>query len=196
MKAEREPHGSPAGPGALRIERLLPGPPERIWAYLTESGKRALWLAGGPMGDAAGGKVELRFRHADLSAEKDPPARYGEYKEGHAVHGTLLRCEPMRVLSYTWGDGGEDSRVTFELVPKGEEVLLIVTHERLRSRDGMASVAAGWHAHLGILLDRLEGREPRGFWTAHGTLEAEYARLLQDAAVAGKGPENKEGGRA
>lgn len=184
MNAGREPHGRPIGPGTLRIERLLPGPPERIWAYLTESGKRALWLAGGPMDAEAGGRVELRFRHADLSAEKDPPARYGEYREGHAVSGTLLRCEPMRVLSYSWGDGAEDSRVTFELVPQGAEVLLIVTHERLRSRDGMASVAAGWHVHLGILLDRLEEREPRGFWSAHGRLEAEYARLLEGAAVA------------
>ena len=187
MNSTGEPHGCTAGPGALRIERLLPGPPERIWAYLTESDKRALWLAGGPMDKAEGGKVELRFRHADLSAEKNPPAKYGEYQEGHTVQGTLLRCEPLRVLSYTWGDGedGEkDSRVTFELVPQGAEVLLIVTHERLRSRDGMASVAAGWHTHLGILLDRLEQREPRGFWSAHGRLEAEYARLLEGAAVA------------
>lgn len=33
-------------PGTLRIQRLLPGPIERVWAYLTESDKRA--TAGGP----------------------------------------------------------------------------------------------------------------------------------------------------
>ncbi|MEU7678310.1 hypothetical protein AB0C42_26245, partial [Micromonospora taraxaci] len=36
-------------PGTLRIQRLLPGPIERVWAYLTESDKRATWLASGAM---------------------------------------------------------------------------------------------------------------------------------------------------
>ena len=30
---------------ALRFERLLPGPIERVWAYLTESEMRAKWLS-------------------------------------------------------------------------------------------------------------------------------------------------------
>jgi len=32
-------------PSTIRFERLLPGPVERVWAYLTESKKRATWLA-------------------------------------------------------------------------------------------------------------------------------------------------------
>ena len=28
-------------PGTVKMERLLPGPVERVWAYLTESKKRA-----------------------------------------------------------------------------------------------------------------------------------------------------------
>ena len=31
----------------VRFERLLPGPIERVWAFLTESDKRAQWLCGG-----------------------------------------------------------------------------------------------------------------------------------------------------
>ena len=34
-------------PGTVKMERLLPGPVERAWAYLTESDKRATWLAAG-----------------------------------------------------------------------------------------------------------------------------------------------------
>ncbi len=34
-------------PDAIRLERLLPGPIERVWAFLTESDKRARWLAAG-----------------------------------------------------------------------------------------------------------------------------------------------------
>ena len=50
--------------GAVRFERLLPGPIERVWAYLTEPEKRGTWLAAGPMELRVGGRVELNFHHA------------------------------------------------------------------------------------------------------------------------------------
>lgn len=177
--------GACTGPGEVRIERRLPGPVERIWAYLTESEKRGIWLARGEIELRVGGRVEHRFRHADLSHEKQPPEKYGSYEKGHTMFGTVTRCEPPHLLSYTWGDLEEDSEVTFELIPHEAEVLLVVTQRRLRSRDGMASVAAGWHTHLGILIDHLEGREPRGFWSTHGRLEADYAGRFANAPVAG-----------
>ena len=34
----------------LTVERTLPGPIERVWAYLTEPDKRARWLGGGVLG--------------------------------------------------------------------------------------------------------------------------------------------------
>lgn len=184
MSDRNDALGTTPGAGMVRIERWLPGPVERIWAYLTESEKRGKWLAPGEMEPRVGGRVEHRFRHADLSHEKVPPAKYGDYVEGHVMYGTVTRCEPPRVLGYTWGDGAEDSEVTFELEPRGDEVLLVVTQRRLRSREGMASVASGWHTHIGILLDHLEGREPRGFWSAHTRLEAEYAERFAAASAA------------
>jgi hypothetical protein len=42
----------------------------------------------------------------------------------------------------------------------------------------MLSVAGGWHTHLAILGDNLEGRTPRPFWSTHAKAEAEYARRL------------------
>jgi uncharacterized protein YndB with AHSA1/START domain len=175
---------SPAA-GEVRIERWLPGPVERIWAYLTDSEKRGVWLAPGDMELRVGGRVEHRFRHADLSHERTPPPPYDAYAEGHVMYGTVTRCEPPRLLSYTWGDGAEDSEVVFELsaIPNGE-VKLVVTQRRLRSGAGMANVAAGWHAHLGILLDRLQGREPRGFWSTHARLEAAYTARFAPARPA------------
>lgn len=187
MGAEREEYGAAAGPGAVRIERLLPGPVERIWEYLTDGEKRGKWLAAGEMELRVGGRVEHRFRHADLSAEKKPPEKYAAYEAGHTMYGTVLRCEPPYLLSYTWGDGEEDSEVTFELAPREDGVLLVVTHRRLRSRDGMAIVASGWHTHLGILIDQLEGREPRGFWSTHERLAAEYAKRFAVAEAAPTG---------
>lgn len=170
-------YGVVTGPGTVRIERLLPGPIERIWAYLTESEKRGKWLAPGEMDLRVGGRVELKFFHAHLSAEKTPPEKYKQYQKGATVYGRITRCEPPRLLSYSWGGGpSEDSEVTFELTPGGKEVLLVLTHRRLGDRTTMVSVAGGWHTHLGILIDHLNGVEPRPFWSTHAKLEAEYEK--------------------
>lgn len=179
-------HGVVTGPGTVRFERLLPGPIERVWAYLTEPEKRAKWLAGGPMELKAGGKVELRFHHADLSAEKTPPEKYRKVEGGVTAHGHVTRCEPPRVLAITWGD--DTSEVVFELTPKGRNVLLVLTHRRLPSREEMQSVGGGWHSHLGILEDVLGEREPRPFWTNHTRNAAEYKARLADAEPAGGKP--------
>jgi uncharacterized protein YndB with AHSA1/START domain len=161
--------------GAVRFERLLPGPIERVWAYLTEPQKRGTWLAAGPMELRVGGPVKLNFHHADLSAEKTLPERYKKLEGGHTMQGRITRCDPPRLLSYTWGEWGE---VTFELTPRGDDVLLVLTHQRLADRAGMVSVAGGWHAHLGILADNLDGREPRPFWSTHAQAAAEYEKRI------------------
>jgi uncharacterized protein YndB with AHSA1/START domain len=171
-----------ASPDTVRLERVLPGPIERVWAYLTEPDKRANWLAGGPMELHAGGRVEFKFRHADLSAEKTPPDRSKKYSEGHAFPSRVTACGPPRLLAFTWGDeDGKHGEVTFELTPRGKDVHLVLTHRRLPDREEMRSVAGGWHAHVGILEDVLNGREPRGFWSTHGKLAAEYARRFASA---------------
>ena len=54
----------------LRIRRVLPGPIERVWAYLTELEKRGRWLAAGPMELRVGGRVELTFRNSELSGAR------------------------------------------------------------------------------------------------------------------------------
>jgi len=52
---------------------VLPGPIERVWAYLMESEKRGKWLATGNMELRVGGRVELHFCHADLSPHAETP---------------------------------------------------------------------------------------------------------------------------
>jgi uncharacterized protein YndB with AHSA1/START domain len=122
-----------------------------------------------------GGKVALTFRNSDLSVHPEQaPDKYKDL-EGTGFEGRVTRCDPPRVLSYTWG---KHSEVTFELSPQGDDVLLVLTHRRLPDRTAMVMVGSGWHAHLAILLDHLSGREPRPFWSTHGRLEAEYERRL------------------
>ena len=170
-------YGVVTHPDTVRLERLLPGPIERVWDYLTDSKKRGKWLASGPMDLRVGGKVELTWHHAELSAEKIAPEKFRKY-DGHVMTGQLTACDPPRLLSYTFGDAGE---VTFELTPKGKDVLLVLTHRRLADRKTMVSVSTGWHSHLGILIDVLNGDDPRPFWTTVTKIEAEYEKRIPAA---------------
>ena len=157
--------------GTVRLERLLPGPIERVWAYLTESDKRATWFAGGVFDLRVGGKADLHFDHDKISSEKRPADRpKGECD----FAGEITRVEPPRLLSYTFAAAGPESEVTFELEPHGKDVLLVITHVRIANRKTMVNVASGWDTHVGILADRLNGVEPRPFWTTHAKLKGEY----------------------
>jgi hypothetical protein len=73
---------------------------------------------------------------------------------------------------------GSQTEVTYELAPRGKDVLLVIVHRRLEGRDLQASVMGGWDVHTGILEDVLKGVEPRPFWTTHAQLEKEYAAAL------------------
>ena len=171
-------YGIVTAPGTVRIERLLPGPIERIWDYLTVSEKRAKWLASGDMELRLGGRVELAFSNSELTGHDDrPPEKYACHAGGSRMQGHITACDPPRLLSYTWGDDSDDSsEVRFELTPRADKVLLVVTHARLATHGAMISVSAGWHAHLAILADRLNDRQPAPFWPMHTRLETEYEK--------------------
>ena len=170
-------YGVATAKDTLRIERILPGPIERVWTYLTDPAKRATWFARGPMELEAGGRMELHFDHDDFSDEPYPD-KYRKYK-GVKSPGTIVVAEAPRLLVFDWGeDDGSASQVRIELTERGKDVLLVLTHSRLSSREAMLNVAGGWHSHLTVLADRLNGVEPRGFWTRLVRAEEEYARRI------------------
>jgi uncharacterized protein YndB with AHSA1/START domain len=160
-------------PGTVKMERLLPGPVERAWAYLTESDKRATWLAAGEFDLRVGGKIRLEFDNSKLPNDEEGLAKHPGTGT-HTFEGEITRLEPMRVLAHTWRWGDNETDVTYELTPKGKDVLLTIVHRRL-TRDLALRVRGGWDVHSGILADVLNGVKPRPFWTTHDRLEAEYA---------------------
>lgn len=171
--------GVVTAPATVRFERRLPGPIERVWEYLTVPEKRARWLAGGEMELCEGGRVTLAFENKNLSAHVEPtPERYKQYDEPATMAGRITRCEPPRVLSFTWNEAAGESHVTFELTPKGTDVLLVLTHERLPNRTEMIGVSGGWHTHLAILEDEMTGRDRRPFWSTHLALEDQYEHRI------------------
>ncbi|HVS51045.1 MAG TPA: SRPBCC family protein [Opitutaceae bacterium] len=172
-----EQHGTFTGQGEVRIVRLLPGPIERVWDYLTDPEKRARWFAGGPMEPKQGGKVELFFHHKNIAPDETPPEDHKQVQDpGFKMAATVLRWEPPRVLSYTFDD---ESDVTFELTPQGKNVQLVLTH-RSRGTDlpYITGYASGWHTHLAHLIALLEDAPRPPFWPLHARLKAEYQKLL------------------
>ena len=156
--------------GSVRFERLLPGPIERVWAYLVDSDLRATWFAGGPLEPRVGGEVHFTMRHSRIAPPEEKVPERHRGAEGYQLRGRVLRFEPLRAVAFSW----DDSEVTFELAPRGDDVLLTLTHRKLAGRKERVDVSAGWHVHLDVLRDRLEGVAPKRFWAAVDELDREY----------------------
>lgn len=164
----------------VRFERLLPGPIERVWSYLTEDEKRARWLCGGDVETIVGGHVDMHFHNVSLSGPGDMPRpeKYKDQPEKMSFTGEVTRCEPPNVLEHTWVFGEERSQVRYELEAQGDKVKLVLIHHRLETPDIVLSVSTGWHTHLSILVDVLEGRSPRPFYKMQTQYESEYTQRL------------------
>lgn len=131
--------------GAARFERVLPGPIERVWEFLTDIERLPGWFGTGVIEPYEGGVVNLMGGH---------------------VRGVVTQWKPPRKLAYTWNvfSPGEtesafpESYLTFELKPQGKDVLLQLTHlpipEEFEGRTCM-----GWHTFLDMLGGTLRGEE-------------------------------------
>lgn len=171
--AAPDAYGALIEPATLKIERLLPGPIERVWAYLTESDLRRKWLAAGKMELEVGAPFELVWRNDELT---DPPGeRPPGFDEEHRMQSRITELDPPRKLAFAF-HGGSD--VSFELKPMGDQVLLTVIHRRLPDRKMLLGVSAGWHAHLDVLVSRLTGKTPPPFWDEMIRLRQDYDRRL------------------
>jgi uncharacterized protein YndB with AHSA1/START domain len=131
---------------AVRFERILPGPIERVWEFLTETERLPGWFGHGVIEHRAGGAVTLL--------------------DGH-IRGVVTQWKPPRLLAYTWNvfsPGDEESHypesyVKFELEPRGNQILLTLTHlpvlERFEKQNLM-----GWHTFLDMVDAAARGEVP------------------------------------
>lgn len=163
-------YGTLTEPATLTLQRLLPGPIERVWAYLTDGELRRQWLAAGTMEEKVGAPVEFVWRNDELT---DPP---GERPEGmaeeHRMTCEVTAIDGPHMLSVTWGSTGG---VTFTLEEQGDEVLLTIVHRRIEDVTVRLNVSAGWHAHVDLLEARLRGATPAPHWDNWLRLRADYA---------------------
>jgi uncharacterized protein YndB with AHSA1/START domain len=162
--------------GTVRLERLMPAGPDRVWQYIVDPALRSTWLAGGTLDNHSGGVIELEFDHSRITSESNPKPEFDDGVPGVQA-GTILVFEPPRRLSYTWGEWfGQNAIVTFELEPEGDSTRLVLTHSRVTALNIMPDVAINWTAHLDALEDKLRGGSGVGFWTNLDELREYYER--------------------
>src|SRR5690348_10248071 len=87
-------------PLTLKIERLLPGPIERVWAYLTDSDLRRQWLAAGEMDLKIGAPFELVWRNDELTTT--PGERPPGFSPESRIASRILAVDPPRWLVFAW----------------------------------------------------------------------------------------------
>lgn len=171
-------HGEFRAPGEVRLVRLLPGPIDRVWAFLTDPEKRARWFCGGLLEQKAGGKIVFAMVHKNIAPGETPPPEYAQVQDpGVTFEGKVLRCEPPHLLVFTFGS--DDSEVTFELTPEGDRVRLVLSHRTRGSEQAeLSNYASGWHIHCDHLIAVLTDGPRPPFWSSHRTLKTEYEMRL------------------
>ncbi len=163
--------GTLSAPDTLTIQRLLPGPIDRVWAHLTQGELRRQWLASGEMEMKLGAPFTLTWRNDTLT---NPPGQRPEgFSAEHSMDSKITELDPPRRLSFTWSGSGD---VTIELAPQGAEVLLTLTHRRLPTRNMRMNVSAGWHQHLDLMVARMRNEDTGPFWDGWAALKAEYEK--------------------
>ena len=136
---------------AVRLERIIPAPPHRVYRAWLEPGLLRQWMAPGPF---------------ELSRAEVDERVGGHYRIWHAADGTeaggfeaeLLELIPDRRIRWRWGFAGPQRRngpvfdsqltVTLAETPDGATALTLV-HSRLDDLaaampEAAAQVGAGW----------------------------------------------------
>jgi len=163
----------------VQFSRLVHGPIERVWSYLTDAELRGKWFAGGPMEPRVGGKADWVFANAAIGPEpRTVPERFQKYVGPFDSKHVVTIWEPPHRLGFTWDSNldPKGSEVVVELSKEGDKIRLVLTHKRLADVAAVTDVSGGWHTHLLMLAEILEGHPTTPFWSALDVANKEYQK--------------------
>ena len=90
-------------PQTLVVERIFQHPPEKLWRALTESPLLAQWMMTNDFEPVTGRKFQFR-------TDPKPPIWNG------VVDCEVLIVDPIQRLSYSWGVGGGESGLQWDVL--------------------------------------------------------------------------------
>lgn len=164
----------------VKMERMLPGPIDKVWDYFTDSDRIEEWLMPGRVEKELGGLIEF----TSPPVPKDFVEGVIEHSEDVFSCGMVSEFDPPRVLAYSWNEFIYDSASEFkiELEEKDGQVHLVLTHSHLDA-EWMAVTATGWHTSLMTLIAILKGEEKPDITPSFNKLLEDYKVVLASAGV-------------
>jgi uncharacterized protein YndB with AHSA1/START domain len=166
----------------VEFKRLIPGPLELAWEFLTKRENLKTWFADLTLEPRLGGAVDVHF----------DPDTCGGCSAG--VRGVVREFRPPHVVAFTWiqlkaqPDGSmrerDEGEVRFELAERGDKVLLTLLHSRLTT-DQLIAHSAGWHAYLQNLESLMSERGRIDFMAVAGRVRPGYEGQLAGLQRAG-----------
>jgi uncharacterized protein YndB with AHSA1/START domain len=130
------------GKHAIRFERRVDHPVEKVWAAISHPDGIADWLGPAEIDLRVGGSLHITF----------------DRTVGNIVVGEFREVETERVLEYTFGEPDSDdvSVVRWELEPDGDGTILRLSHT-IDDPEFVDKALAGWHDRLDALEAALDG---------------------------------------
>jgi uncharacterized protein YndB with AHSA1/START domain len=135
-------------PDRLVIRKVIPASREEVFSAWTDPESLRHWMCPGD-NITAEARLDPRVGGSYRIVMKSPAGEYdhtGEY----------LVIEPPSKLVFTWfskSTGNRPTLVTVELLARGDQCELVLTHERLPHPDEVRRHERGW----GQIIDRLAG---------------------------------------
>jgi uncharacterized protein YndB with AHSA1/START domain len=138
--------GDATGP-VVQIRRRFEAAAEQIFDLWTKPELMVRWMSPFPGTVECRATCDPRPGGAFSLVMTSPEAR-------REVSGTYLEVDRPRKLAFTWTGpltNGVETLVTVELIPRGDETDVVLTHERLPTSAIVDGHTRGW----GIILDHL-----------------------------------------
>ena len=160
---------------ALRFARHLAHPVGRVWAALTEPEQLATWLAEAEIDLVEGGAVVLRWRNTN------------EHGAQIVVQGAITRLLPERLLEI---DTDVHGTLCWQLHEEGDGCVLTFTSTVAIPAAWLPLGFAGWHTHVALLADALDGYPvdwahwSRDRWEARRNVDTGCLEPMQSALAA------------
>ena len=131
----------------LKIERVFPVSPEKVFAFLTQTDHLLKWW--GPEG------VSMKEHNLDLSRPGAWSSTLVNSKgDLHKMSGVVVAVDPPNSVEFTWGwhdekdQRGYESRVRFEVRETDGGTLFQLTHSGLTDEEAAANHGKGWASAL------------------------------------------------
>ena len=127
----------------VRLEELLPHPPDAVWAALTSDEAITDWLmATTGFRPERGARFRMRTQHLS-------PTGW--------VEAEVLELDPPRRMVWAWapGAGAAPTTVTFELTPEADGTRLALTHAGEIGDTIGRLLGEGWPTRIELLRRRL-----------------------------------------